>query len=289
MNLKILYLMILLLFSCEKSQEQSKDLPSESELSGKMSQATMSADDNVPAPKAEENLRELKAENELGKIFTPLNTNLDRLIEYNIDLSYESTDLINTRKQLLSFVSKYGFLESSSAENIRSPYMSLKIRVSADKLYESLQELDKLGNLLSENISTIDHTEGMVWQKRKITRERLRQIRRGLASRQVSTNSKNWQEIEESVSSSEDQLDLAEQESWKINDRVKWATITLSYRTPVPPDAIQVPAYKNAFIGLLNLFLELTYYLIWILPFIAILGGLFYLAKKGFNQFRKSL
>jgi len=279
--------LILLFLSCGKSEEQNKDLSSASEISGKISPATMSADESAPSPKAEENLRELKVENELGKIFTPLYTNSDRLLEYNIDLSYESMDLIKTRKQLLSLVSKYGYLESSSAENTRSPYMTLKIRVTADKLYESLQELDSLGNLLRENISTIDHTEGMVWQKRKITREKVRQIRRNLANRQITSVSKNWQEVEDSLSNSEDQMDQAEHEAWKINDRVKWASITISYITPVPPDKIEVPQYINAFIGLLNAFLEFTYYLIWILPFFLILGILTYLIRSLYFKFYK--
>lgn len=108
-----------------------------------------------------------RTENQLGKVFAPVAVGTERLLEYNVQLSYECNDLIKTRKDLLDFIAKYGYLESSSAANTTSPFMSAKIHVRSAKLYDALLELDKLGTLLSEEISTVDHTEGMVWQKRK--------------------------------------------------------------------------------------------------------------------------
>lgn len=229
-----------------------------------------------------------KAENQLGKVFTPIATNNERLLEYNIQLSYECGDLLKTRKELLDFISKYGYLESSSATNSVSPYMSAKVHVRSAKLYEALLELDKLGILLSEEISTIDHTEGMVWQKRKLTREKIRLGRRNNANSQIGAGAKNWEAIEESISGSEDELDLAEQETWKIKDRVAWATISVGFSLPTPPDKIQVPEYKNALVGIFNAFLQLTYYLLWWLPFL-ILGGIFlYYGNKIFQKLKTS-
>ncbi|WP_246047203.1 DUF4349 domain-containing protein [Leptospira ognonensis] len=290
MKLKLILMILFLILSCGKNAEQPSETQEESFASRKASpvvspvtdESTLSiSGESTPIP------IEQKPENQLGKVFSPINTSKERLLEYNIQLSYHCNDLIKTRKELLVFISKYGYLESSSAVNSTSPFMTAKIHVSANALYDALQDLDKLGLLLSEDISTTDHTEVMVWQKRKASRETVRQRRRNLASGQITAGAKNWQQVEDSVSNSEDQLDLAEQETWKITDRVKWATINVSYTTPTPSDAIQIPAYKNAFIGLLNLFLELTYYLIWILPCLAVFATIGYYLNQLYSRYRK--
>ncbi|EMY79713.1 PF14257 domain protein [Leptospira weilii serovar Ranarum str. ICFT] len=228
-----------------------------------------------------------RTENQLGKVFAPVAVGTERLLEYNVQLSYECNDLIKTRKDLLDFIAKYGYLESSSAANTTSPFMSAKIHVRSAKLYDALLELDKLGTLLSEEISTVDHTEGMVWQKRKTTREKVRLNRRNNANNQIGAGSKNWEAIEESISVSEDQLDLSEQETWKIQDRVAWATISVGFGIPTPPDQVQIPNYKNAFVGIFNTFLQLTYYLLWWLPFLILGGVLVYYGNRMFLKFRK--
>ncbi|MCG6192896.1 DUF4349 domain-containing protein [Leptospira sp. FAT2] len=282
----------------EESKNSSSAPPSEA-----MSRSVGSADMKKSAPMPEAEKKEAadaddsqsffasdKAENQLGKVFAPaVSAGNERLLEYNIQLAYQCSDLIQTRKELLDFISKYGYLESSSATNSTSPYMSARVHVRSAKLYEALLELDKLGTLLSEDISAIDHTEGMVWQKRKMTREKIRLSRRNNANSQIAASSKNWEAIEESIASSEDELDLAEHETWKIKDRVTWATIAVSYSLPTAPDKIEVPAYKNAFAGLLNAFLQLTYYLIWWLPFLIIGGVAVYYAGVAYQAIQKKL
>ncbi|AOP33557.1 hypothetical protein A0128_06670 [Leptospira tipperaryensis] len=230
-----------------------------------------------------------KADNQLGKVFAPVPISTERLLEYNIQLSYECNDLVKTRKELLDYIAKYGYLESSSAVNSRTPYMSVRMHVRSAKLYEALLELDKLGVLISEDISTTDHTEGMVWQKRKTTREKIRLSRRNNANQQIGAGSKNWEVIEESIERSEDELDLAEQETWKIKDRVSWATIAVSFGTPTPPDAIQVPEYKNALVGILNAFLQLSYYLLWWTPFLILGSFLVYFGGIVYQKFRNKI
>ncbi|TGM95907.1 DUF4349 domain-containing protein [Leptospira yasudae] len=297
----ILIFSLLFAFACGKKSEESKD--SSSAPSEVMSRSVGSADMKKSAPMPEAEKKEAadmddsqsffasdKAENQLGKVFAPVaSAGNERLLEYNIQLAYQCSDLIQTRKELLDFIAKYGYLESSSATNSASPFMSARVHVRSAKLYEALLELDKLGTLLSEDISTIDHTEGMVWQKRKMTREKIRLGRRNNANSQIGAGSKNWEAIEESIASSEDELDLAEHETWKIKDRVTWAAIAVSYSLPTAPDKIEVPAYKNAFVGLLNAFLQLTYYLIWWLPFLIIGGVAVYYAGVVYQAIRKKL
>ncbi|XDD51427.1 DUF4349 domain-containing protein [Leptospira sp. WS92.C1] len=294
----ILTLSLLFFADCGKKQEESKDSPTESTATGegfldKMRSAPMPNAEKKRAEKGEDESDKVflvdKEENQLGKVFAPVSTSNERLLEYNIQLSYQCGDLVKTRKELLDFISKYGYLESSSAANSTSPYMTVKMHVRSEKLYEALLELDKLGNLLSEEISTVDHTEGMVWQKRKTTREKIRLARRNSASTHIGAAAKNWEAIEESVSNSEDELDLAEQETWKIKDRVHWATISVGFSIPTPPDAIQVPEYKNALVGILNTFLQFSYYLLWWLPFLILSVVFIYYGNILFQKVRKKI
>lgn len=257
-----------------EAEMRSMDMPMEK----KVATSTSRTDDAIEPP---------SVESQLGQVFVPIQTTSERLLEYQVQLSYQTQDLIKTRKDILGFITKYGYIETSSAVNTDSPYMSLRIHIRSEKLYEALMELDTYGVLLNEDISTVDHTEGMVWQKIKSNREKIRLVRRSNANNQTSANSKNWQAIEEAITDSENNLDSSEHEIWKIKDRVKWATLNINFSTPIPADKVQIPTYKNAFVGILNLFLELTYYLIWMIPFLLLAGILYFPLKKIYFYFKK--
>ncbi|TGL86240.1 DUF4349 domain-containing protein [Leptospira congkakensis] len=285
-HLKIIFLVLFVFFlHCGKESNEESVAPLES---AKMSSDMPMEKKVAPsAPRAEGISETESAPNQLGQVFVPIQNTTERLLEYQVQLNYQTSDLIKTRKDLLSFITKYGFIESSSAVNVDSPYMNLRVHIRSEKLYEALIELDTYGVLQSEDISTVDHTEGMAWQKIKSNREKLRLVRRTNANNQTSTNSKNWEAIEEAVTDSENNLDNSEHEIWKIKDKVKWATLSVNFTTPIPADRIQVPVYKNAFIGILNLFLELTYYFIWILPLVIVMGILYFPLKKIYKRFKK--
>nr|WP_246836906.1 DUF4349 domain-containing protein [Leptospira meyeri] len=260
--------------SAPAEEMRSMDMPMEK----KMAPGSSSSQEAVEPP---------SVENQLGQVFVPIQNTSERLLEYQVQLSYQTHDLIKTRKDILGFITKYGYIESSSAVNTDAPYMSLRIHIRSEKLYEALVELDTYGVLLSEDIATVDHTEGMVWQKVKSNREKIRLTRRTSANNQTSANSKNWQAIEEALTDSENNLDHAEHEIWKIKDKVKWATLSINFSSPIPPDKIQVPTYRNAFVGILNVFLELTYYLIWMIPFLLVAVVIYFPIKKIYKKFQK--
>ncbi|TGL65131.1 DUF4349 domain-containing protein [Leptospira jelokensis] len=271
---------ILLFANCGKGSSEGSDFYTSEER--KMSPSSYEKKDMPSAPAIEEAAEPIlqSKENSIGPVFLPIQNNQDRLLEFQIDLGYQTLDLVKTRKDLLSFITKYGFIETSSAVNSDSPYMNVKIRIKSEKLYEALLELDTYGTLLSENITTIDHTEGMVWERIKTTREKIRVKRRLSANNQITSNSKNWEAIEESISTSEDGLDQSELQIWKINDRVKWATVNVSFSVPTPSDKIIVPEYRNALVGITNLFLEFTYFLVWLIPIFLLIGLLYVPSKK---------
>lgn len=286
-NKLIFLIFVLFVFLLQCGKESNVESTAPAEVGIMSDDVAMEKKISPSAARAEGNIEPPTVENQLGQVFVPLQNTSERLLEYQVQLSYQTQNLIKTRKDILGFITKYGFIESSSAVNADSPYMSLRIRIRSEKLYEALIELDSYGVLLNEDISTVDHTEGMVWQKIKSNREKIRLGRRTNANNQISANSKNWQAIEEAITDSENNLDQSEHEIWKIKDRVKWATLSLNFSSPIPPDKIQVPIYKNAFVGILNVFLELTYYIIWMVPFLILAGILYLPLKKIYKYFRK--
>ncbi|TGK81209.1 DUF4349 domain-containing protein [Leptospira montravelensis] len=281
----MVFILFAFLLQCGKESNSESTAPVEAEM--RSLDMPMEKKVSTSGSRLEDTIEQPSVENQLGEVFVPILNSTERLLEYQIQLSYQTQDLIKTRKDILGFISKYGYVENSSAVNTDSPYINLRIHIKSEKLYEALMELDTYGVLLNEDISTVDHTEGMVWQKIKSNREKIRLVRRSNANNQTLANSKNWQVIEEAVTESENNLDSSEHEIWKIKDRVKWATLNVNFSTPIPADKVQIPTYKNAFVGILNLFLELTYYLIWMIPFVVIAVVLYFPLKKIYVYFKK--
>jgi hypothetical protein len=210
--------------------------------------------------------------NKLSFVFlTPTEEAKDRLLEYQAHLTYKTGSFEGSRKELLSIIGQYGFINSSTADirNLNSS-MTAQLSVRVGSLYSVLQELDRLGNLEAENIAVRDHTGDMSWTQRKIKREQLRIGRRSKVLFTVSSGSTNWKEAEDALSKSEDSLDENEQGDWTIHDTTAWAKITVTIEGPSMPEPIRIPAYQNAVVTLINILLQTAYILIILIPLIII-------------------
>ena len=190
-----------------------------------------------------------------------------RYLEYKVTLVYDSRNVLGSRKDLLSLVKKYGFLKTSSTSIYgNNSYFNTEIVVKSDDLIKALQDFYLLGKLKSENLEVIDHTPDLV--KNSIDRERAQtRIERRLKyTGKVSTQSRNFTDIESSLASSEDNIDAAKFQKWLLEDRVKWATVNIRIDGPVEKRAIDVPDYKEALIVLLEFSLKLGYVMIVLVP-----------------------
>lgn len=224
----------------------------------------------------------------VGHFIAPMDLAKERLLEYKVDLAYETKDILASRRALLAVVAKYGYVKSGSAalDEDRAAVAS-DVYVKSDKLYDALMELDTIGTLLTENITATDHTEDMELQNMKEKRERLRIARKSIASGQATAASRNWNDIENSLSQSEDGLDAAEHRKWQIRDRVAWACIHVDLNGPEQPGRVRVPKYVNAFIGLLNFLLILAYGLIYVIPFAVVAGLIVWKRREIVGIFRR--
>lgn len=287
-------LIVSFFFVCkaENSKKQSEEL---SDVRSGSVSAPMPSADEQPMQEAEKKIsgrageREESPEDQIKTFATPKigSLKIGRLLEYKVDLNFETKDFIAARKFLLELSGKYGFVQS---ENLRNwggdtePSMTAVIHVKSSDLYQVLMELEKLGTLTSENIQVEDHTENYTLEQIHSRREKIRIARRTeLGAR---STPKNAAEIEEMLGQSEDSADSAEFEKWKILDRVNWAKISIHLYGPKKPKAVEVPSFGDAFIDLASLGLKLLLYLIYILPLGLVVFGIFYLVKYVKNRLK---
>ncbi|MEI1278759.1 DUF4349 domain-containing protein [Leptospira venezuelensis] len=289
-------LIIAFLFVCkaENSQKQSGDV-SDLQLSRSAS-APMPSADGQPMQEVEKKLtgkageREEAPEDQIKTFATPKigNLKIGRLLEYKVDLNFETKDFIAARKFLLELSGKYGFVQSESLQNWggdTEPSMTAVIHVKSADLYQVLMELEKIGTLTSENIQVEDHTENYTLEQIHAKREKIRIARRtDLGAR---STPRNAAEIEELIGQSEDSADSAEFEKWKILDRVNWAKISIHMYGPKKPKAVEVPSFGDAFIDLASLGLKLILSLIYIIPLALIAAGILYFIKYAKNKWFK--
>jgi|GEM_PF-652486 len=230
-----------------------------------------SADEETVTRSAGEKLHDARenqpAQASLGKIFTPATTN-ERKLEYNLAVNYQIDSLKSARAFFNQWIPRYGFLLQETASGDSNGYMTLRVRVRSSNLYAALNDLDAIGKLTSENISVHDHTENAIYQQMLAAREDIRNRRRTIANANTGTGSKNWEATENLLSASEDKQLATRMEEWRVSDRIGWATLTITLSLPATPYVapVEVPHFRNAFVGLLNVLLQLVYLGIYLVP-----------------------
>ena len=207
----------------------------------------------------------------MGSVYKPAQQT-DRRLEYQVNLNYQINDLKGARAFFNQWIPRYGFLISESAAGHQNGYMSLQVRIRSSQLYAALTDLDAIGALTSENITVTDHTENSVYQQMLAAREEIRNRRRTLANANTGTGAKNWEVTENLLSQSEDKQLQTRIEEWRIGDRTGWATLHITLALPVTATVapVEVPEFRNAFVGLLNVLLQLLYALIYLIPLTAL-------------------
>ncbi|MCB1304193.1 MAG: DUF4349 domain-containing protein [Leptospiraceae bacterium] len=233
---------------------------------------------------------EKKDEIESGDLFSPiaLDVSLDakeRMLEYQVHLNFKSDSVLEARETAYRVASKYGFLSSSRTSAYETQYFQATMRVDSARLYDALKELRSIGILKQESVDVTDHTENLVWQGIKLKREALRSIRRQALQNRAAPQ--NQIQAENLISASEDQQDQAQFEKWKIQDRVKWATIEIYVQGPAAESAIEVPAYQNALKSVLNSFLALTYWLLENILWLLILAVILWQWKRIWKSLKR--
>lgn len=213
------------------------------------------------------------------RIIFPKRANVPRrLLEYQVNVDFETKDFDNARSRMMQLIDKYGFVKSSRTLLDQRQFVNSTFYVQSQHLYKFLKNLDHVGRLKSEQIQTIDHTGNNFAKQVVISREKLRSRRRA-KHLSGSPSKKNFVDRENALAASEDNQDNARIAQFNMADKVKWAKVQVNLASPSQPSRVQVPQYENAFVNMLNWFLTMTLYMIYALPILG-LGALVYVYRQ---------
>ncbi|MCB1177861.1 MAG: hypothetical protein KDK36_09805, partial [Leptospiraceae bacterium] len=193
------------------------------------------------------------------------------------NLSFQVNNISEAREKLIKIAKINSILKNSNTNISESTEMlNAEIYTPVDKMYETILLLGNIGTLTNETVSTEDWTEHNQLQKIKTEREITRSKRRSKAASSGKAENWTWKDREELLERSEDNLDMAKMENWKIQDKIKWAKIRIYIHGGESGFKIHVPNYKNAFVSSINFFLNAIYVFLWILPFGVIIMILYF-------------
>ncbi|MCC5816045.1 MAG: DUF4349 domain-containing protein [Leptospira sp.] len=293
--LKTISLLIIYLFLsfCSQSESPKEDSLSETRGAGDMEFEMMSeeAPPQSPASKrakpgqlkapSDSSEKKLPSNSNFKIEFSPLNPDIDRLLEYTVKLEFESSDFSETRTKLYKFAGEFGFLQSSYDTFHKGKSLHATIWVKKDKLYEFLLVADELGKLRSEEINTVDLTYDNFQKEIELQRESIRGNRRAKAL--SATDTKTYAERERLLSESEEKEDEAKKEKWQIQDRVTWAKVNIQIIDPKLENQIAIPDFTSIFYDFASALLYILYIGIYLVPF-GLLGWLLWRKTNLFTR-----
>jgi hypothetical protein len=236
---------------------------------------------------SDESFQSMVEQPSLGKPINPISDMAkERLLEYTIQLSFRTNNLLTSRDKLVEITNKTSILKASNVQvNEYGEHMTAEIFTPVDNLYDTILAFNVLGDLTGENVQTVDWTEQNEQQKIRIQREDERSRRRNKAGSAGSAANWTWKDREELLERSEDSLDEAKLEAWKIKDKVRWAKININMIGKETPLRIKFPNFRNAFVSSINFILEGSYLLFASLPLLILGYALFRVYKWYKNRY----
>jgi hypothetical protein len=290
-RLVLILLLIIFLFACnEKSSPKKQEIAasgfaqSESKKREReIADNTTEDMDEAPSAPKEESTSPQKptSSNEIGKPLNPISdASTRRLLEYRINLTFKVDNIHVSREKLIQIVKTDSILKTANT-NISgdTEYVSVEIYTPIDKMYETMLSLGQVGILTGETVQTEDWTEYSEEQKIKTERELARSSRRSKAAGSGKAENWTWKDREELLERSEDNLDAAKMETWKIQDKVKWAKLNIVLQGQEAGYRIHVPRFRNAFISSINFLLQISYSILWALPFLLMAGIVYFIYR----------
>ncbi|MCG9875364.1 MAG: DUF4349 domain-containing protein [Leptospiraceae bacterium] len=277
------FLLFVILNNCNKSEESTQAELSKDSIA--MSSASPISDDfeseEIDAKmEVTREKKEISSSKESYSVkFSGIDPKFERLLEYQVNLEFESRNFSKTRDDLYKMAGSFGFLQQSNDSFLSYKNLNASVWVKTEKLYEFLEASNALGKLRSESISANDLTYENYVQNVTLNRELIRGQRRSKAL-SGSSDAKNYTDRERLLSESEEKEDSAKKEKWLINDRVSWAKVQISIIDPNQEKSIHVPDFSEVFYDLASFFLYLMYLGLYALPLIFI--GIFIYIKRSF-------
>lgn len=206
-----------------------------------------------------------------------LNLLKDRLLEYRINLIFETNDFETSRKMFYEIVKKYGFIRDYELKSDSINEFNSEIWIKSDQISPFLIESEKIGNLTSESIDTIDLTKDQFITKVHLERERIRSMRRRAAM--GNKNARDYSQREQALSDSENRQDQTKINQWEIQDKVLWAKVNILIHSKHSQPSVGIPNFSGILHDLATIGLYIVYIALYVLP-IGLLLFLIYIAGR---------
>jgi hypothetical protein len=235
------------------------------------------------------------SERGIDKVFVPVTTVAkERYLAYSMNLTYKCENFLAARKQIITSIPKFGFILSCETTiNDCSSSLSAVFKVRYDSLYSFINTLQTLGCLQRESISGTDHTGEVFMNSLQIKRQKERVARKSDIVSTTNVRSRAFDNSEEDLTSQEETLDQKEFEKWQFNDRISWVEVTLELVGPQKvyqeKETILVPSYKHVLYATVSGLLQVSVVLLYLLPWILLLGGVAVAIIATVRKLRKSI
>ncbi len=293
MNRFVLTLLLFsFLFSCKDKSAPQEEATAQgfAKSEKKMEREIADAQEDMDEAPSEPNQSQAESpkrssSNDIGKPLNPISdASTRRLLEYRITLTFKVDNIHDSREKLIKIVKIDSILKSANTNiNGDTEYVSAEVYTPIEKMYETMLALGKVGILTAETVQTEDWTEHSEEQKIKTERELSRSSRRSKAASSGKAENWTWKDREELLERSEDNLDAAKMETWKIQDKVKWAKLNIVLQGQEAGYRIHVPRFRNAFISSINFVLEIAYSIVWVFPFL-LMGAILYFIYRWYKN-----
>jgi hypothetical protein len=259
---------------CSPSLDEESMLTDSVKGERSASSPSLSLEESIQSSDSDDSNSSITSQEKYSVKFSPIDSNLNRMLEYSIRLEFESDDFSQTRDQLYKMAGEFGFLQSSFDEVYSSKKLIVSVWIRQEKLYEFLDASNSLGKLRSESIQTTDLTYENFEKNIQLKREAIRGLRRSKAL-SGSSESKNYTERERLLSDSENNEDQATKDKWVIQDRVSWAKVQVQIIDPKKENQLSIPNFSSILYDFANGGLYLIYIGFYLLPF-ALVGYFFW-------------
>ena len=149
--------------SKEPASETAPSAPQMKKMDSVNRELADAEDETAGVPADKGNLKQEAKEND-GIIEKPLDPISDasksRLLEYTIQLNYKVANIEKAREILLGVIKKESYIASSQTNvSSGSENMNLQVQIPVSAMYDTLLQMDKVGQLTYEDIRTQDWTE----------------------------------------------------------------------------------------------------------------------------------
>jgi hypothetical protein len=233
---------------------------------------------------------EIKADEEVSKPTPSQSTTVQKKIIHTADIRFKVEEFKKAESAIKARVQAIGGYISNSNQNRQSGNLenTWTVRIPAEKFDIFLGDVEKQSIYIhSKNISAEDVTAEYVDNELRI-KSKQKVFERYLELLKQAKNVQEIMAVEEQISVIREEIESKEGRQKYLNDQVSFSTITVSFyqeteTSSAPEQPFYAKIWKN-FVEGWDSFFSMIIGLFYLIPYILLFFGLFYLLKKWWRK-----